>query len=98
MCRNTGTVWAPQRVLPSQRSAGCREGREGKDVGLQLTPSVCLVLPRSRLTSCLVRAAGIWGRDRLREVWGRSARRCVSHGTLENRCGRREQTDEQEDG
>lgn len=30
VCRNTGTIWAPQRVLPSQRSAGCREGREGK--------------------------------------------------------------------
>lgn len=36
--------------------------------------------------------APLRGGDRLREAWGRSARRCVSHRTLKNRGGRREQT------
>ena len=34
MCRNTGAVWAPQRVLPSQPPVGCREGRVGKERSL----------------------------------------------------------------
>lgn len=98
-------VCAETRVPSGHRRGCCHPsalqdaGREGKGREWRRSSVNTLCVPGASPESAhFVPAAGIWGRDRLREVWGRSARRCVSHRTLENCCGRREQTDEQEDG
>lgn len=99
-------VCAETRVPSGHRRGCCHPsalrdaGREekGKEGRRSLMNTFCV--PGTSPASAhgvLSSAAGIadaplGGGDRLREAWGRSARRCVSHRTLKNPGGRREQT------